>query len=346
MADNRGIPKHVLDSYAASLAIAPESKRNYLSALRDFSKTLLVMDASLSRASVEEIRVALDVMNEGLSPSTVDYRTNAVRRFLSWYSAENGIADLGRLVSKPDFKFAMTRAELTPEQAEAVLSADLGSGETVAELLDYLLINLMLRAALRPSEIHNADVSDVIRDGGKGIMRIKAHGRTPESYALLTKPVMRALAAYLSVRKPDDAVPLVTSLSTRSFGGRLSERAIRDKVHGVFERAGIPGEAGDYSLRHTAIYMTMRSGANAEEIQQLARLQGISSFRNWEERVFLESDMAAAQRLELAMEGHMTPERSCVMDGGDLKRMVSAFRDGDKVAVFIDNAGGITMELV
>ena len=314
--------------------------------MRDFSKTLLVMDASLSRASVEEIRVALDVMNEGLSPSTVDYRTNAVRRFLSWYSAENGIADLGRLVSKPDFKFAMTRAELTPEQAEAVLSADLGSGETVAELLDYLLINLMLRAALRPSEIHNADVSDVIRDGGKGIMRIKAHGRTPESYALLTKPVMRALAAYLSVRKPDDAVPLVTSLSTRSFGGRLSERAIRDKVHGVFERAGIPGEAGDYSLRHTAIYMTMRSGANAEEIQQLARLQGISSFRNWEERVFLESDMAAAHRLELALEGHDVDGSMCLISAKELREMVASFSEGDELALRIDGKGGLSIIVI
>lgn len=346
MADNRGIPKHVIDSYSDSLSIVPEAKRTYVASVRDFGEALRTMGAPLSKASAEDIRIAVDCMNDGLSPSTVCYRANAVRRFLSWYSAEQGIADLGRLVDKPDFKFEMTRKELTPEQAEAILSAALGAGETTSDLLDHLLINLMLRAALRPCEIHDADVSDVIRDRGQGILRIKAHGRTPESYALLTKPVMRALGAYLASRKPEGAVPLVTSNSTRTFGGRLSERSIRQRVQNVFKRTGIPGTAGDYSLRHTAIYMTMRSGANAEEVQQLARLQGISSFRNWEEKVFLESDIAAAQRLELAMEGHEIRDRMCVIGAKELKEMALAFREDDMLGLVVLASGELNIELI
>ena len=346
MADHRGIPKSVLVAYADSLSVAPESKRNYVASVRDFGDALRTMGVALPKASADEINVALDAMNDGLSPSTACYRANAVRRFLSWHSSERDVADMGRLVDMPDFKFSMTRKELTPEQADAVLRAALGDGETASDLLDNLLINLMLRAALRPLEIHNADVSDVIRERGQGIMRIRAHGKTPESYALLTKPVMRALGAYLSARVPEGASPLVTSVSTRSYGGRLSERSIRRKVQEVFERAGIPGTAGDYSLRHTAIYMTMRSGANAEEVQQLARLRGISSFRNWEERVFLESDMAAAQRLELAMEGHEISDRMCVIGAKELQAIAAAFCENDELALCIDRQGRLGVEVI
>jgi integrase/recombinase XerC/integrase/recombinase XerD len=70
----------------------------------------------------------------------------------------------------------------------------------------------------------------------------------------------------------DEDAPLFVSLSRRSYGGRLSTRAIRDMVKARYRAAGVVGaRKSTHSLRHSAVTAAIRGGATPMQVQAMAR---------------------------------------------------------------------------
>ena len=96
---------------------------------------------------------------------------------------------------------------------------------------------------------------------------------------LNAEPLFRAwIAERCKMTACEAADPLFVSLSRRSYGGRLSLRAIRQMVKERFKSAGVIGDRKTtHSLRHSAITNAIRHGATPMQVQSMARHQSFDT---------------------------------------------------------------------
>lgn len=100
-----------------------------------------------------------------------------------------------------------------------------------------------------------------------------------DDFVVLTDAALQPIYDYLSTRdRRGKDEPLFASLSTRTSGGRLSLRSIREISKEVMRSAGFDDDRlTSHSLRHTAITLALLGGASLQQAQQLARHSNINT---------------------------------------------------------------------
>ena len=118
---------------------------------------------------------------------------------------------------------------------------------------DFALIYLMLKCGLREIEVVRANIEDMRSRGNETVLYIQGKAwQTKNDFVIVLPEVNKAINEYLRHRKPkSQQEPLFTAIGNRSKG-RLSTRAIRERVNCYLSKAGIKRKSiTTHSLRHT-----------------------------------------------------------------------------------------------
>lgn len=224
---------------------------------------------------------AIDLMNyrqhlvdvKRLKPATVNRRIEALRRLCRW-AHRQGIAksDIAQEIKAVR---AVPRRRplglLTPE-VHALLRA---AGETRHGLAkrNYALLQVMIQAGPRVSEVASLRVADVVLRDRVGTVRIRQGKGRKEREVPLNATARRALRTYLETRgslRPEE------SLFASGRQAPLSARAIQSVISHLAHRAKIERvRVSAHTLRHTFALNYLKQ--NPGKLVELASLLGHDS---------------------------------------------------------------------
>lgn len=271
-----GAPRSVPDlinRFLDSEAVSPASKAVYTRQLRPFfrfaTEDRRAGGPAWDRGTIDRYKAHL--LARGRAPSTVSAYLVLVRKFFAWAAQKGLYPDIAQGVKGDKVPPGIRHATLTLDQVRAVLR-NCQWGQDLCAQRDGAALNLMVRAALTPAELARADVGDIRVKSGKRVLVLNP--KDPSAFVVLRPEVWRPLRAYLARRqalaKPKS--PLLTSLSDRNRGERLTTRSVSSIAKAAFLRAGLSTpHLSALSLRQTAIRMALDAGASMQEAQALAR---------------------------------------------------------------------------
>lgn len=212
----------------------------------------------------------LDDDEAPLAPATIALRLTALRSFFT-FCATVGVSPLHRDVitqALKSFRHKTVRPYdvLSPDQQVQFLAwvEDNLSGR------DGLLIELMLRAGLRVSEVVRLRCDDLRRDEqDDAILHVK-RGKGRKDRLV---PLVPDLAARLETFADGVDVTVPHALSAHVFSSAQSDglttRRVQQIVKAAIADAGLPDKFSCHSLRHTFAITLLRRGASIKAIQAL-----------------------------------------------------------------------------
>ncbi len=208
---------------------------------------------------------------QGLSPSTVNRRLQALRSFFRWARSQGWVREdpAAGVEGVETTRKSFAPKCLSVKQARLLLR-EAQIGRNAAR--DYALLQVMLQAGLRVGEVAALCVDDVELRERSGKIRVRAGKGGKERSLPLNATARKALADYLE-RRPRPVDKDVLFVSQKGQG--LSERAIERIVEECLRRAGLDGENFTaHSLRHT--FAARYLEANPGQLVELAALLGHS----------------------------------------------------------------------
>ncbi len=255
----------------------PDTRGTYERALREFIKWFGTDTECQFRVSdIERYKKFLSSKRK-LSDVSISTYLTSVRRFCEYLTSIGVLKENPALGVRgnPRPKYH-SRDVLTIEELNHLFSAINVSTERGSR--DYAILKTMLECGLSEIELVRADISDVMRDGEKWMLRVQGKGKTEKSdKVILPDNAKQAIDAYLLHRpeaKPDE--PLFLSTGNRWHGGRMTTRGIRVRVQHYLKQIGIRTSSSRrvsaYSLRHTAAMKIVQQGATPEELMHRMRL--------------------------------------------------------------------------
>lgn len=147
---------------------------------------------------------------------------------------------------------------------------------------DRAILELLYCSGLRVSEVEGLNVDDInIREG-----LVKARGKgKKERIVPVGNKALDALKSYLIERRLYKKNKGVTEKEAAFFlnrnGKRLTERQIRRIVIKYARRAGIQGQIGPHTMRHTFATHLLLGGADLRAIQELLGHSSLSTTQKY-----------------------------------------------------------------
>ncbi|GMA16551.1 tyrosine recombinase XerD [Deinococcus metallilatus] len=237
-----------LDHYA-------ESARRFLA----FTGPPEAPSRALNQLEAEDFEVwLLELQAQGLSANSVKRHLYGVRnlmRALVWAGVLKSDPSAG--VRPPaETSPAHSRKRAIPlDQFHALLALPhvLHEGDTFRANRDRVLLELGGSGGLRAAEIVGLNVEDV----NLNLRQLTVRGKGGKTRLVpLTGGLAGALRAWLTSRQAiteQPGGPLLTSLTRRNLGGRLTTKGARDIAHAYYQHLGLPPEMwGLHTLRRTA----------------------------------------------------------------------------------------------
>lgn len=265
-----------IEQFLADSDIALSTKDTYRKGLRQFFAWYENQNLSgITRTDI--LRYKQDQLQK-IQANTVGNYLSALRSFFKWLEAEKVYPNVAAGVKGTKLSNGHRKDALTPAQVGHVLKSL--KGQTPLAKRNYALFNLLARTGLRTIEIHRANVGDIRNKGAQTVLYIQGKGRVhKDEFVVLTEATSRPIYEYLATREnrsKDD--PLFTSMSTRTYGERLSVRSLREIMKNALRLAGYNDDRlTTHSLRHTAITLALLGGASLQQAQALARHTNINT---------------------------------------------------------------------
>lgn len=269
-------------------AASPDTIRSYLSQTKqylDWCKDNLLPPLEADSEDIKQYRQYL--VQSQYQNSTIATKLNIIRIF---YKAA---LTHGLITNNPAQKIKAPKdrkdpaARITFMEAEELkflldhLQSELSQTKTNKQRLvllrDRLLIGIMSLEGCRTVEMHSLKIEDIVRQGLKTGLKVSA--KRASRIVPLTDNLATQLEEYLEIRRkvlrrkiqPRDYVFI--SLSNNSKGQQLSRRscaAIIDHYLIATNLKHAPGRTlSAHSLRHTAGTLSLRTGADLRQVQDL-----------------------------------------------------------------------------
>jgi integrase/recombinase XerC len=201
----------------------------------------------------------------GAARTTLARRGSSARTFTAWAHRRGLIErDPGPLLATPKGHRPLPDV-LAPDEAARL--ADAVDGDTVEDLRDRAVLELLYGTGIRVAELCGLDVDDV--DDGRHVVRVLGKGRKERSVPY-GGPAQVALDAWTSRGRPAwAAAHSGASLLLGVRGGRVDPRTVRTVVHRRL--AAVPGapDMGPHGLRHSAATHLLEGGADLRSVQEL-----------------------------------------------------------------------------
>ena len=261
------ILKNLLPKFITSLEKLGRSPATILAYKSDLEQ-LIEFLTRLNIATPDQIKSEnLDsfrdtLLSEKYTPKSVSRKLNAVKSFFRWMVEENFITtDLSKSVSHPKLENSMPRF-LTPLEYRALRDAVRGDIRISA------MIELILQAGLRISEVANIKTSDVTDT----TLKVEGYATQPERTIPLNLPAKEAVERYLKER------PKVASeyLFISKTGKPLAVRNIRASVDRFIQKAELPKYSVN-DIRTTFIVENIKNGVDLVLISQVAGHKRLST---------------------------------------------------------------------
>ena len=269
----------IIKRWLDSLDVLEDTKETYKAHLIDFIKWLNAN--GIQRATKDDILKYKQYLINNYSNATICLKISSLKSFYGFLESENISNDIAKNVRSPKISKGFKRDIFTLEQIKDIL----GSIDTTTILgsRDYALVNLLLRTGLRSCEVNRSNIEDIRNKDGKMVLYIQGKGRTSkDEFVVLTPTMINILNEYLKLREQKqhitDTSPLFISVSDRNFGERLSLFSIRWVVKNILRDVGIDNKRlTTHSTRHTAITLSLLSGADLLDVKAMARHQSVNT---------------------------------------------------------------------
>lgn len=206
------------------------------------------------------------------SSYTVGGYITVVRKFFEWLESEKIFPNIARGVKGVKKAKGFRKDCLTVAQIQKILQSI--DRTTIMGMRDYALINLLVRTGLRTVEVARIAVEDLRQEAGEALLWVQGKGRSSkDEFVLLVEEALEPLRNYLSARKKlHDQDPLFGQLRYRKKNPFLTTRMISGIVKSRLRAAGLNDRRlSAHSLRHTAISLSIKGGADLIQAQAMAR---------------------------------------------------------------------------
>jgi site-specific recombinase XerD len=256
--------------------LAPATVRGYRYDLQYFLRWFSQAKGSSSR--LEKLSI-LDLINyrqhlvnvEALKPATVNRRLKALRRFCRWAQQNRLLKSNVALELKLVRTTRSTRPMgLTEPEVHSLLRLAGESGHGLATR-NYALVQLMVQAGLRVSEVATLRIADITARERSGLVRIREGKGLKAREVPLNATARRALHLYLDSRSGAEE-----SLFLSGRGGAMPTRTIQAVIAHLARRAKIDHvRVSAHTLRHTFALNYLRQSPG--KLVELASLLGHES---------------------------------------------------------------------
>jgi integrase/recombinase XerC len=255
------------DHLRTSRQLSAYTVRNYTSDIAAYGEFLRLRRVSdLDKADRRFLRDYLAWLLElGYVKPSVSRKLTALRAFYRFLSDRGDVErDQTDLVTSPRLDRRLPVAA-TRREIELLLSVP--DTSTEIGLRDRAILEVLYSAGLRVAEICSLDTGDI--DSQASELRVVGKG-DKERVALLGKPALRAVDAYLHKSRPEMAArPSETALFLNRYGGRLSARSIERLVKRYALEAGLDPNFHTHTLRHSFATHLLDGGADLRVVQDL-----------------------------------------------------------------------------
>jgi integrase/recombinase XerC len=213
-------------------------------------------------------------IKEGRNRTTAGRRLAAVRSFLKYLHREGYLkTNPAKLVSTPRTQKLLPKS-LTVDDVFLLVEQPQGIGFVKAR--DRAILELLYSSGLRVSEVAGLNVDDV--NTRESLVKVRGKGKKERILPVGSKAV-DAIKSYLVekllLKRRDRAMFL------NRRGTRLSDRGIRRIVVKYAKMAGISGDIGPHTMRHTFASHLLQGGADLRVIQELLGHASLSTTQKY-----------------------------------------------------------------
>lgn len=260
----RGVSKHTIRAYRKDL--------------QEFS--------SFSKSSVEAIEV-IDIrgfisslMIKGSAKSTVSRKLASIRSFLG-YMHQEGYVKLNhaKLVPMPRGTKSLPNF-LTVDDAFRILETPYGI--EFVKVRDRAILELLYGCGIRVAELSDMNIDEVnLREG---LIKVRGKGKKERIIPFGNKAA-DALKLYMVERMLFKRKKKISQTETALFlnirGSRLTDRQVRRIVVKYAKAAGVQGQIGPHTLRHSFATHLLIEGADLRVIQELLGHASLSTTQKY-----------------------------------------------------------------
>ena len=260
-----------LTAFARHLELELSRSRHTVRAYRADVASLLDHAARCGLAEPDELDLAVlrswlaRLRSTGAARTTLARRGSSARVFTAWAHRRGLLStDPGALLATPKGRRPLPDVLRADEAARRV---DQVGGDTVEELRDRAVLELLYATGIRVGELCGTDVDDV--DAQRRLLRVLGKGARERSVPY-GEPADRAVQRWLAAGRPAwGTAASGPALLLGRRGGRLDPRTVRTIVHRRL--AGVPGapDLGPHGLRHSAATHLLEGGADLRSVQEL-----------------------------------------------------------------------------
>jgi integrase/recombinase XerC len=255
------------DHLRTSRQLSAYTVRNYTSDIAAYGEFLRLRGVSdLDKADRRFLRDYLAwLLGLGYVKASVSRKLTALRAFYRFLSERGDVErDQTDLVTSPRLD---RRLPVAATKREIELLLNVPDTGTDIGLRDRAILEVLYSAGLRVAEICSLDIGDIDFEASE--LRVVGKG-DKERVALLGKPALTAVDAYLHTSRPEMAArPSETALFLNRYGGRLTARSIERLVKRYALKAGLDPNFHTHTLRHSFATHLLDGGADLRVVQDL-----------------------------------------------------------------------------
>lgn len=225
-----------------------------------------LLDASAGQAHAVARAYRAAMIEDGLSPATVNRRLAALRSLVTEARRLGLVVWALEVESVRSKTYRDTRGPGGDGYRRLVATLE-AEGDSPRVRRDRALLAMMYAMGLRRGEVVGLDLGDIDIDGGRAW--ILGKGRT-EREAVTIPPNTAALVAEWIEARGRAPGPLFLSLDRRAGGGRLRKNSVTRLVRRLGKRAGV--KVTPHGLRHLAITTALdRTSGDTRRVRRFSR---------------------------------------------------------------------------
>lgn len=299
------IPKaniNLINDFINDMDVCERSKKTYRVNITVFFNWSFNRGYDYSKIDfISVLNFKAHLISEKRSNSTIDSYLTAVRKYYKWYSELNGGKNIAENIKGPKKSKTINKMPLSLKQAKELLNSfDIN---TPIGLRDHTIIKLLLKSALRISEIQKILISDIKDLSGKKVLYIEGKGHnSKDDFIQLTDDTFKSISkciALSDIKSIDE--PLFKSYSHQNPGEPITTRSISKIVKEHLIKIGLNDKRYTaHSLRHTAACLLIQLGANIYDVQIFMRHKDPSITQIYTR--YLEEEMKLSNECGLRMD--------------------------------------------